>query len=90
MLRIELGVNLVNTIMRCVTLVSFAVLVNGVPTSTFCPLRGLPQGDHLSPYLFLFCAEAFSAMIRKKAENGFYMGQDFQKGAGGVSNVICE
>lgn len=55
-------------IMRCVSTVSYSILVNGQPSETFLPQRGLRQGDPLSPYLFLICAEAFSSLIHK-AEN---------------------
>lgn len=70
MIRIGVGVNLVNMIMRCVRLVSFVVLVNGQPTAAFHPFRGLRQWDLQSPYLFLFCAETLLALIRKNEENG--------------------
>lgn len=74
MLKIGLNVGLVELIMRCVKSVSFSVLINGSPTDMFTPSRGLRQGDLLSPYLFLFCVEVLSAMIRREVENGVLHG----------------
>ena len=50
-------------IMSCVTSASFAVLVNGSPTSYFKGSRGIPQGCPLSPYLFLLIIEGLSLLL---------------------------
>jgi hypothetical protein len=55
----------VQLIMMCVTSVEYAVVVNGKACGKITPERGLRQGDPISPYLFLLCAESLSCMINK-------------------------
>lgn len=66
--------------MQCVSTVTMSVQINGHRFSYFSPSRGIKQGDPLSLYLFLFCAEGFSHIIKhsnlqglKAARHGPYV-----------------
>ncbi|KAL0318096.1 UNVERIFIED_CONTAM: hypothetical protein Scaly_2865400 [Sesamum calycinum] len=61
-------------VMCCVTSVSFSFMLNGVSFGYMQPGRGLRQGDPLSPYLFLFCEDAFNGLLRKAEEVGSIRG----------------
>jgi hypothetical protein len=54
--------------MRCVTLVRYSVKVNGELMEPFIPTRGIRQGDPISLYLFLLCAEGLSCLVRKEEQ----------------------
>lgn len=58
----------VGWILECVTTVHYTILINGGITHTFKPNKGLGQGDPLSPYLFLMCANILSLSLMN-AEN---------------------
>ena len=57
-------------IMECITMMSYSILVNGELKGMINPSRGLRQGDPLSPYLFLFCAEVLNALLCNAATRG--------------------
>ena len=56
-------------IMECIITVLYSILVNGEPKGLIQPSRGLRQGDPLSPYLFLFCAEGLIVIFRRVVMN---------------------
>jgi exonuclease III len=64
----------IRLIMMCVRSTNYAILVNGNPVGHIHPTRGLRQGDPISPYLFLLCAEALSSLLEKAGRNGYIGG----------------
>eukprot|EP00253_Pinus_taeda_P026386 PITA_26386 len=76
MLLTHLGfkIDFINWIMGCITSVNFVVLINGVSSPFFKGQRGLRQGCHLSPLLFLLVAEGLSQLILKAKREGTVKG----------------
>jgi len=64
----------INLVMSCVRSVSYSVVINGNPVGHVRPTRGIRQGDPISPYLFLLCAEALSALLSKTVHSGTITG----------------
>jgi hypothetical protein len=74
--------------MKCVTTINYQIKVNGEYTTRIYPQRGLRQGDPLSPYLFILCAEGLSAMLQKAEENGKLKGLKVCRGAPSVNHLF--
>lgn len=61
---------IVKKIMLCVTTGKYNILINGELAGPVIPTRGLRQGDPLSPYLFIMCAEGLSCLLSETERNG--------------------
>ncbi|CAL1372064.1 unnamed protein product [Linum trigynum] len=75
-------------VMMCVKTVTYAVLVNGHQSPSFIPIRGLRQGDTLSPYLFLLCAEGLSAYTKAAVQHKRFYGISPARGAPTVTHLF--
>lgn len=56
--------------MTCIKTISYSVVVNKNPVGQIQPSRGIKQGGPISPYIFLICAEALSALLHKAEQKG--------------------
>ena len=72
----------------CVEAVDYFVLVNNEKVGPIIPGRGLRQGDPLSPYLFIICAESFSSLIRDTKARGVITGTKICRWAPPVSHLL--
>jgi hypothetical protein len=87
---IKMGFDLswVQLIMTCVRSVRYRVRVNSDESEIFIPSRGLRQGDPLSPYLFLFCAEGLTGLLAQAEEREELIGVKVCREAPAISNLL--
>jgi hypothetical protein len=74
--------------MKCVSMVTYSIKVNGAPTEMFTPERSLRQRDPLSPYFFLLCAEGFSTLLNKAETDGLIAGVKICHDVPSVSHLL--
>ncbi|KAK4383514.1 hypothetical protein Sango_2767700 [Sesamum angolense] len=64
----------VSLTMSCVSSVTYSFMLNGSQFGFLYLERGIHQGDLLSSYLFILCAEALSCLIEEKEARGEIIG----------------
>ena len=78
----------IGLVMKCLTSVTYSVIINGSVHGSIMPTRGLRQGDPLSPYLFLLCAEGFSALINEAARSQLLNGISICRGSPRINHLF--
>jgi hypothetical protein len=68
--------------------VNYQVLVNGERVGPIKPKRGLRQGDPLSPYIFIMCAEGLSSLLKKAEARGEIHGVKVCRGAPLLTHLL--
>ena len=73
---------------ECISSVSYSILINGEPQGNIHPSRGLRQGDPLSLYLFLLCAEGLHSLIKKAESSGDMQGVSLCRGRPKITHLF--
>uniref|UniRef100_A0A803NFH1 Reverse transcriptase domain-containing protein n=1 Tax=Cannabis sativa TaxID=3483 RepID=A0A803NFH1_CANSA len=80
--------NWVQLLMRCVKSASYKFVHGNFEVGPIVPSRGIRQGDPLSPYLFILCAEGLTALLRKYEQRGLIHGCKVANGAPRISHML--
>ncbi|PNX74032.1 ribonuclease H [Trifolium pratense] len=70
--------------------VKFSIRINGHPSQEFSPKRGLRQGDPLSPYLFIMCADVLSSLISKAHKENALHGVNISPTAPEITHLLFD
>lgn len=60
----------VDLMMLCVSSLQYTMMVNGEVIGSVCPTCGIRQGNPLSNYLFIICAEGLSILLQRVEARG--------------------
>uniref|UniRef100_A0A2N9G161 Reverse transcriptase domain-containing protein n=1 Tax=Fagus sylvatica TaxID=28930 RepID=A0A2N9G161_FAGSY len=88
MIRMGFCDNWISLIMECISTVSYSLLINGEPTGHIIPTRGIRQGDPISPYLFLLCAEGLNGLLQKATSQGDIHGVSLCRQGPKITNLF--
>lgn len=72
----------------CMSNEKYQVLINSEGVELRKPGRGLWQGGHLSPFLFIICAEGLSVLLKNQESRGDINGVKVFKGAPLLTHLL--
>lgn len=88
MSRIGFAQKWIESIMKCISSVSYSTVVNGNKWDIFYPTTGLKQGDPLSPFLLLICGEGLSSLMWMATGEGVIKGVKASRSGPRVSHLL--
>ncbi|CAL1410408.1 unnamed protein product [Linum trigynum] len=72
----------------CIRTIKFSILLNGSPTESFFPTRGIRQDDTISPFLFILMSNTLSFLIDKALSRGEIRGIKLNQNCPRVSHCL--
>lgn len=75
-------------IYKCLSTVSYSILINGEPTDIIKPQPGIRQGDPISPYLYILCTEGLSQLIKGAINQHKLHGYKASRGGPAISHLF--
>ncbi|KAA3472510.1 reverse transcriptase [Gossypium australe] len=88
MSRMGFAAGFIDLSFRCISYIQYSILSNGEEGLSFISTRGLRQGDPLSLYLFLFCGEGLSALIRLAGQENRIRGAKVSRDALSITHLM--
>ncbi|CAO2821233.1 unnamed protein product [Amaranthus hypochondriacus] len=81
--------------MSCVSSSSIFVLTNGSPSAPLIPLRGIHEGDPISPYLYILCIEVLSRKIEHSihlmfADDLLFFGEAYMETISTIKEILYD
>lgn len=68
--------------------VTYSFIHEGAEFGRVVPQRGISQGDPISPYMYIMCAEGLSAIIKRNEEVGLLHGAKIARDAPIISHYL--
>lgn len=88
MMRFDFHEVWIDRIMTFISTVSYGFLHNGMEIGRVVPTRGIRQGDPISPYIYIMCAEGLSVMLRRSVDVGIIHGCKVTRNAPDISHLF--
>ena len=88
MLKMGFDERWIHLIMRCVSTVSYQVLINGEAKGKIVPSRRLRQGDPLSPFLFVLCTDVLISQLKQSEREKNLSGLKITRSSPPVSHLL--